>query len=206
MRDIKDEFESNYYREERARRAGFGDWFMAISGALILGVGFPVALVNVSYGFHSLFGSHGQQDPEALLSLGQRLGEMLQLMFAGALFCSPGVVVLGSAVFSISIADVRKGTRWREVLLGAWALGGLLSFLNLPGYLCLELLGTDMTMRVVKVVILFLVAGVAAGTWISRVAWRVIHPRDPILPAFSLKSLLGLVLVWAAIMAVFAPR
>jgi len=186
--------------------AGCWNWGVGMFGALMLGVGLPVLLVNISYGMHSLYGGHGQQDPNGTVWLGARLGEMLSLMIIGSIFCSPGVVVLGSAVFSISLADARRGNSWREVLMGACVLGGLLSFLNLPGYLCLELLGNDIGVRVLKVIILFLVAGVAAGAWLARVAWRVVHPQERWIPAFSLTTLLGLVLVWGVIMAVFAPR
>jgi len=177
-------------------------------GRVVIGVGLPVILVNVSYGFYSLWGRHGGDQPgeAVVLSLGGRLVEMLQLMMFGMIFCGPGVVVLGSAVFAVSVADARGGLNWRRVLIGAWVLGGLLAFLNLPGYMCLELLGNDPAIRALKVILLFLVAGVAAGTWIARVAWRVTHRQDSWLPAFSLTSLMGLMLVWAGIMAVFAPR
>lgn len=136
---------------------------------------------------------------------------LLALAFIG---CSPLAVLLSVILFAFLSTKVHKWTLRRAINLSA--LGGvLLAFLNIPGYgvffYIIMHLGNNLMSDwlaltlILRVALLFIVAGASCGMWIGWQAWRSFSIDSKFIPRFSLGTLMLLVLMWATVMLAFQP-
>lgn len=130
------------------------------------------------------------------------VGNMIALVITAVILCSPGTLVLGL----ILVAIVRRRSETtgeqlkRRVVREGAIYGALLAFLNVPAYLGFIHVGNPGFIPILGV------GGAMAGSWIG---WRVygkLEPPQPFWPRFSLGTLLLLVLGWAALFFLYAPK
>jgi hypothetical protein len=196
--------------EAPKKKLWFYQWFIAIFGAAVIGVTVPAMLVSLNSGTRPVFIPEpdfpGHSPHVAKLSLSQRVDETLQLVTLALMACGPLVLLLGTVVLSLARARAQSGYTMGQVICGALLMGAALSFANLPAWgvtYLIPSLGWELWL---KVFLLFAVAGSTAGAWIGWQAWRVEFPDTPVMPPFSLKVLMLVVLAWGGLLAVFMPR
>ncbi len=181
--------------------------FVTCVGAVLIGVLLPLAL-GVWFMLHSSPPENGQRRELRMVAVG----------IAGAfMFCGPLAFLFAGVLFAhlkkrVTLAgDSFKQLRRKGVLLGT-----VLAFLNLPAWAGAAILmpgdmekvdisRAEWGLMAVRVLTLFLVAGSSCGLWISWQAWRYHHPECGIFPRYSLKTLLLIIFLWGALLALFTP-
>ena len=102
-----------------------------------------------------------------------------------------------------------KTPQWsvkRSITSGAlWGMG--LAFLNFPGLCVLEFLYDEHEpiVSVLRVALLYVVAGSTCGMWIGWQAWRGFRPSEGFLPRFTLRTMLMIVMLWGTVLVAFQP-
>jgi hypothetical protein len=162
-------------------------WLMSCMGVLVFGIIFTGMPVLIGICVQLL------AQPDAI-----RLEQIvdLQIISFVVLFAlSPGALVLASSYYLFLRSIRSEGPNYYR-----WAaLGGvLLSFLNIPAYFF-----SFMVPSMWHTMVLFIVAGIMCGLWIAWQAHRFRHPDSPVLPRFSLRSLILAVVVWGALLSAF---
>ena len=95
--------------------------------------------------------------------------------------------------------------RSRSGILWAGTLGGtVLSFLNVTAYLGAEYFYWD-TYPYIRMGLLFAVIGASSGFIVASGAWWLAYPAEKIIPRFTLRTLLVLVLIFGGLMLAFQP-
>mgnify|MGYP001616675931 CR=1 FL=1 len=82
-------------------------------------------------------------------------------------------------------------------------VGSVIAFLNLPAHLSAVLFEWDSSLDLLRYILLFIVSGASCGAWIGWQAYRAENPQAGFFPPCSLKTLLGVVLAWGALLALF---
>ncbi len=178
-------------------------WLWALAGAVFIGVTLPCLLVVLHRLPFGVLENSPAQNPSAKEVLVQAL--ILQIF--ATLFCGPGALVLAGILYAIlkSYWRSKKPSLHAFMCIGM-ILGAVSAFANFPGYICIELLRHGDPLRGVRVTLLFAVTGATCGSWIAWQAYRSYEPGVSLLPRYSLKTLLGVVLAWGALLAFFTPR
>lgn len=184
----------------------FYQWFIAMVGATVIGVSLPAILVSVNCGTKSVFSSTADCEPVVNMPMEARVRETARLIVAATFVCGPLALVLGSILLSYTRALSQSGTALAEVIRTGMKLGIVASFLNVPAWGVRSLIPAVGAENWIKAILLFAVAGSSAGAWIGWQAWRTEFPGTPLIPSFSLKVLMIVVIAWGGLLAIFYPR
>lgn len=167
-------------------------YIWAALGSILIAVTLPVLLVALRVCIHP-----------------QRSGEdavaMLLAMVAGAAFlCSPLTIIL-SSVLLMMLAQSKEVRTMKQTIQAGAIRGVGMAFLNLPGYFSAAFMIRDDSFAVLRMILLFIVAGSSCGVWIGWQAWRVRNPGERFFPRFTLQTLLLFVFLWGGVMLAFQP-
>lgn len=186
--------ETAYPAKVAARaKVGIVYYLEAALGSVMIGVSLPCLLVSLR-----------TIDKSQPIEIGSVFADVIGTLIVATIFCGPGAVVLSIILLKI-LAPRSVGWTLRQTMCAGVLAGVAMAFLNLPGYFVFEILKYD-TFLVVRVALLFAVAGASCGLWIAWQAWRATRPQERFLPRFSLRTLLLLVFLWGAVMLAFQPR
>jgi thioredoxin 1 len=179
-------------------------WLMACLGALVIGVTLPVLLVSWHTwprGPFAEFNANLNENtgPVPALSFGEFAHDCVGLQITATIFCGPGAMILALLMYLYLRNSFPADAEARRMKVGI-ALGATLAFFNFPGYLAGALFHSWL-----RLIALFIVAGATSGSWIAWQAHRARNDQAGILPRYTLKTLLVIVVVWGGLMAVFAP-
>lgn len=204
-----------------ARKAGqFGSWVRAFLlrqywawaavGSIVIGLTLPVLLVmwNAKGQLGDLLPGMGPVTVPRPATFLEVLGNTLGITVFAVGLCGPpaAVFAVGVYVYLRKYADDVGASLSALAQRGAIVAAGV-AFVNVPGYLAIVFMPSEHPVPiVVRLGMLFIVAGVSCGMWIAWQAWRATRPTEPALPRYSLSWLLMLVIAWGAVMAVFAPK
>ena len=174
----------------------------ACVGSVLFGVSIPVALVSLSCGRHGVtpFGSAGPIRPWS-----EVLGNWVIIELMATLLCAPGAIVLTNLLRSHCRDVLRRKKSPRAVHWSGMLTGSMLAFLNFPAYGAYTYI-EDQSHPLLKLALLFIIAGATSGIVVSWQAWREVNPDEGYWPRFSLGSLMIAVIAWGALLAVFAPE
>lgn len=174
---------------------------LAIAGAVVLGVIVPCGLAAMR--MTDLTFDGGDTGPSSLLAYIERAAMLC--MIAG-FFCSPGAVILSAIIVIMLRKQIHNegGTHARWIQRGS-VYGAVAAFLNFPGYLAAAILPDDGFMPV-RLITLFAVTGATCGAWLGWQAWRENDLEAGLVPRFSLRMLIFLVLGWGVLLSLFVPR
>lgn len=184
----------------------FYQWFIAMVGATVIGVSLPAILVSANCGTKSVFSSTADCVPVVNMPVSKRVDETLRLAVMAFILCGPIAVLLGSIVIMMARSNARSGYTLGMVMWRAIVLGAFMSFANVPAWGVTWLIPATGLEKDVKMFLLFVVAGSTAGAWIGWQAWRTEFPDTPLIPSFSLKVLMIVVIAWGGLLAIFYPR
>ena len=130
------------------------------------------------------------------------VGNLIALVITAVILCSTGTLVLG--LILVAIVRRRPETTGeqlkRQVVRKGAIYGAVLAFFNVPAYLGFLHVGNPGFIPILGV------GGAMAGAWIG---WRVygkLEPPQPFWPRFSLGTLVLIVVVWAALFFLYAPK
>ena len=167
-------------------------YIKAVVGSVFIGVTLPSILVIMRC-------IHQPQYTHGLYSEIGPIGT-----FAAALFgCGPGAVLLSCVLLS-TLSNRKDELTLRETFKAGAVSGIKFAFLNVPGYLVFTILVDD-NFAIVRVLMLFVVAGATCGMWIAWQAWSGWYAETRILPRFTLSTLMVFVFAWGAVMLLFQP-
>jgi uncharacterized membrane protein YsdA (DUF1294 family) len=79
-----------------------------------------------------------------------------------------------------------------------------MSFLNFPGYLGLLHLADD-PYRLLRLCAVYIITGGVCGAWLAWQVFREQHPERGVIPRYSLRTLLLLVIAWGFLLWIFMP-
>ena len=193
--------------------------FFACTGAFIIGVTLPTLLILWHRG---LTHSDRIMTPGWIkmteMSFKSIIETALWLFSGVSVFCGPGTVLLSLLLYFILRKDVLSQLESSGLLLLRGAmLGAVLAFANQPGWSAWQLFTTELwnpqppalavrAMVILRFVLLFSVTGASCGAWIAWQAYRSHHPSEGQIPKYSLRTMMMLVLLWGALLALFSPR
>lgn len=178
--------------------------FFSAVVSIIVGVTIPVLLVCWHNSKEITKQLQLSAEAEVSMTLADRARALVSLEMIATIFCGPGAVVLSAMLFSF--LSHNKQNYGADSFLKTGLFGGAaLSFFNFPGLLSGTVLGDSGPMVVVRVGLLFIVAGATCGAWTGWQVYRSAHRDAPFLPRYRLSTLLGLVFAWALLLAIFAP-
>ena len=136
----------------------------------------------------------------------ERVLNFLILQALALLGCGPGAVMLALILMSFLALKTPQWSVKRSITSGAlWGVG--LAFLNFPGLCVLAFLYDEHEpiVSVLRVALLYVVAGSTCGMWIGWQAWRGFRPSEGFLPRFTLRTMLMIVMLWGTVLVAFQP-
>ena len=168
-------------------RANLRYVFFSVAGSLLLGVMLPVLLVCW----------HSRMVPN--------LASIAELECVATPLFGPAAAVLSGLLFKI-LSNQKEPAK--EVVRTGIIGGAVMSFLNFPsllvGVMFSEIHERD-GMFLVRLIVLFAVSGGTCVAWTGWQVFRSAHRDAPFFPRFGLATLLGVVIAWAVLLAIFAP-
>lgn len=174
---------------------------VACIGSLVIGVTLPVILVAWFV---------VRRDASAYSNVSVQIEDVIALLLVATVFCGPLAVVYAASLYWVQRRSILRDPQRSLARLNQYGvIGGIVcAFANVPAWLVWVLLDDARHLdlwNLPRFIALFAVAGSSCGLWISWQAWRYHHPESRIFPRYSLKSLLIIIFLWGALMALFSP-
>lgn len=186
-----------------------GRMMHALAGVMAIGVLVPSLLIWCRTGnigitrFEGSLSSSGNQP----VKLEWNLSDMGALTLGAAFMCGPGALV--ACVYGMGrlrlMRAIQHGSE-RVAMAKGGRLGVFFAFLNLPAFFGAKFFRGEDEWWWLRFAALLAITGASCGAWVGWQAYKEWHTERGMFPAFTLQTLLVLVILYGFLVGLYFPR